>query len=291
MRKALAAAALTALSACGGGNNPTPLPTPLPSASLAPPPTTLSATPAFLDGVTGAAVPAEVAPASPAIGQPVTVTAPDYLTRQQLFTGTPFHLWPATEDYVRELAFTPFTDGSFRTTKWARPFKITLQGSLAANDFAVARTREVMAEVQRVTGMAVTLGQNGSLVIRIDPGISETDGRVGEARLRFNGATVVGADLIFVSITELVGTRGADYTNTLLHEMGHALGLGHSTDPRDVMSTEEGPGETVETYQAGEAAALRMMYFHRAAGTYFPDRDPGVAAASAARPVRTVIRD
>ena len=288
MRRALAVASLAALSACGGGSN---APTPLPGASSGPPPTTLPAAPTFLDGVSGAPVGAQVAPASPQSGQAVTVTAPGYLTRRQLFTGAPFQLWRATEDYVHEFVFTEFTDGSFRTTKWAQPFVITLDGDLATNDAVVAKTREVMAEIQRTTGMAVTLGAGGAVVIKIDPDVLETHDAVGLARMRYQGANVVGAELSFASRSEIVGSARADYANTLLHEMGHALGLDHSKDTRDVMTPTTGPGSRVGTYQEGESAALRMMYLHRAAGNYFPDRDPGVAAASAARPVRTVIRN
>jgi len=285
MRKTIAALALVALSACGGGgsNNPTPLP----SASAAPP----SGAPTFLDGTTGATVAAQVAPASPANGQPVTVTAAGYLTRRQIFTGAPFQLWRATEDYVHEFAFTEFSDGSFRTTKWAQPFVITLEGDLAANAAVVAKMREVMAEVERTTGMVVRIGTGGGVVIRIDPDLLETEDAVGLASMSFQGASVVSAELSFVSLAELLGTAGADHANTLLHEMGHALGLDHSKDLRDVMTPGSGPGSRVGVYQEGESTALRMIYVHRSAGTYFPDRDPGVSAASTARPVRTVIRN
>jgi Matrixin len=286
MRKTIAALALLALPACGGGSNS---PTPLPSSG--PPPTTLSAAPTFLDGVTGAAVGAQIAPAAPTSGQAVTVTAPGYLTRRQLFTGAPFQLWHAAEDYVHEFVFTEFTDGSFRTTRWAQPFVITLDGDLATNDAVVAKTHAVMAEIQRTTGMAVTLGAGGAVVIKIDPDLLETHDAVGLAQMRYQGANVVGAELSFASRSEIVGSARADYANTLLHEMGHALGLDHSKDTRDVMTPGTGPGTRVGQYQEGESTALRMMYVHRSAGTYFPDRDPGVAAASSARPVRTVIRD
>lgn len=287
MQKSLAVCTLVALTACGGGGSPTPLP----SASSGPPPTTLSAPPAFLDGVTGAAVGAQSLPASPANGQAVTVTSPGYLTRRQLFTGAPFQLWRAAEDYVHAFAFTEFDDGSFRTTRWAQPFVITLDGELAENEAVVAKTRAVMAEIQRTTGMAVTLGAGGAVLIRVDPGLVEAEDAIGLARLRFQGANVVGAELVFASRSEIVGSARADYANTLLHEMGHALGLDHSKDTRDVMTPGSGPGTHVGVYQEGEATALRMMYVHRPAGTYFPDRDPGVAAASSARPVRSVIRN
>lgn len=286
MRRILAVSTIAVLTACGGGNGPTPLPSPSSA-----PPATQPAAPAFLDGVTGAAVGAQVAPAAPANGQAVTVTAPGYLTRRQLFTGAPFQLWRATEDYVHEFAFTEFNDGSFRTTRWTAPFVVTLDGELATNEAVVAKTREVIAEVQRTTGMAVTLGTGGAVVIRIDPDILEAEDAIGLADLRFQGATIVGAELSFASRAEIVGSARADYANTLLHEMGHALGLDHSKDVRDVMTPGSGPGTRVATYQEGESTALRMMYVHRAAGTFFPDRDPGVAAASAARPVRRIIRN
>lgn len=286
MRRALPVLLLLSLSACGGGSN---TPTALPSS--VPPPTTLPAAPTFFDGVSGAPVGATIAPAAPTNGQAVTVTAPGYLTRRQLFNGAPFQLWRASEDYVREFAFSEWTDGSFRTTKWAQGFVVTLDGELATNDAVVAKTREVIAEVQRTTGMSVTLGTGGAVVIKIDPGILEAQDAIGLADVRFSGASIVGAELSFASRAEIVGSGRADYANTLLHEMGHALGLGHSIDTRDVMTPGSGPGTRVGTFQEGEAAALRMIYFHRSAGTYFPDRDPGVAAASSARPVRRLIRD
>jgi Matrixin len=287
-RAPVACILLVTASACGGGGGS---PTPLPGASSGPPPTTLAAAPSFFDGVTGAAVAAQITPAAPPNGQAATVTATGYLTRRQLFTGAPFQLWHAAEDYVHGFAYTEFTDGSFRTTRWAQPFVITLDGELATNDAVVAKTREVMAEIQRTTGLAVTLGAGGAVVIKIEPDLVETEDAVGLARLRFQGANVIGAELAFASRSEIVGSARADYANTLLHEMGHALGLDHSSDTRDVMTPGSGPGTRVGQYQEGEGAALRMMYVHRSAGNFFPDRDPGVAAASNARPVRTVIRD
>ena len=219
------------------------------------------------------------------------MTAAGYLTRRQLFTGAPLQLWHATEDYVHGFAYGEFTDGTYRTVRWAQPFVVTLDGDLATNDAVVAKARDVLAEVQRTTGMAVTLGPNGAVVIRIDPDILDTQDAVGVASMRYAGATIVSANLSFASRAEILGTGRADYANTLLHEMGHAIGLDHSKDTRDVMTPRSGPGTRFAQYQEGEATALRMIYLHRSAGNYFPDRDPGVAAAgrAGAQPRRTVI--
>jgi hypothetical protein len=288
MRRAILLGLAAALSACGGGSSPTPLP----AASIAPP-TTVSAAPGFLDGLTGAPVGATAAPAAPRNGEAVTVTAPDYLTRRQLFSGGPVQLWRATEDYVHGFAYGEFTDGSYRTVRWTQPFVVTLDGDLATNDAVVAKTRDVIAEVQRTTGLAVTLGPNGGCVISIDPDILDTHDAVGLARMRYVGATIVSASLSFASRAEILGNGRAGYANTLLHEMGHAIGLDHSKHTGDVMTPSSGPGTRVSQYQEGEVTALRMMYFHRSPGNYFPDRDPAVAAAGrdAAQPRRTVIRN
>ena len=68
------------------------------------------------------------------------------------------------------------------------------------------------------------------------------------------------------------------------------LGLGHSISYHDVMSNENdrNPGLT---YGAGEALALRMMYNYRAPGSAFPDRAPGVPAATSLRTPPAVVVD
>lgn len=283
-----AAGLVATLAACGGGGSG---PSVVPSA--APPPTTLTAAPVFLDGATGGPVGATAVPAVPGNGQAVTVTAPGYLTRRQLFNSTPLQLWRATEDYVRQLAYVEFTDGSLRTIRWPQAFVVTLDGDLATNDAVVSKTRQVLAEVQRVTGLALTLGPNGACVIAIDPNIVESHDAVGLTRLRYQGPSIVSANLTFASRAEIVGGGRADYGNTLLHEMGHAIGLGHSADTRDVMTPGSGPGTRVAEFQEGEVTALVMIYRHRSPGNYFPDRDPGVSAAGRAdaQPIRTEIVD
>ena len=128
--------------------------------------------------------------------------------------------------------------------------------------------------------MAVTVGIDASL---------EDDRAVGKATVTSRGGAITTVRIVFWRRFEIAGGPRASYPNTFLHEMGHAIGLGHSPRNTDVMTPADGPGSRQSTYQPGEASCLHMSYAHRRPGNYFPDRDPALAAASSAIPRTTVI--
>jgi hypothetical protein len=292
-RSHLAAVLLVVCSGCGGGSSPggattrPPLPTPTPVPA-----------PVFLDGWTEQ--PASGAGATPSalvVRQPMSATAPGYLIREQLFTGGPIYLWPTDETYVSELVYNwRFGDGSYRMVKWGGPLIVTLEGDLAENTVIVAKVQEALEEVHRVSGLAFRVGPGGACTISIDPSIRSESNVVGQVRwTSFRGPNITSAEILFSSRGEITGGTGSDYRNTLLHELGHVLGLNHSPNARDIMAPGGGAkaGGIVGQYQEGEAVALRMMYRDRTAGSFPPDRDSalGVRASSSVSPVVRVIRD
>jgi hypothetical protein len=72
--------------------------------------------------------------------------------------------------------------------------------------------------------------------------------------------------------------------------MGHVLGLGHSSDPGDVMLT--GGQRTQESaFSRREDVLLKMMYRFRKSGNAAPDRDGGMSSASGAVQTTIVVID
>ena len=272
--------------ACGGSSSPTASSAPRVAATPA------AEAPVVNDGWSHQPVTAEVTPPTVRSGDALLAKASGYLPREQRYDRSPVFLWPADEAYVRELVYDwEFTDGSFRMVRWVGAFTLTLDGDLAGDDAVLARAQDVVGEIQRQTDVAITIGPGGACVVKIDPSLANEDA-VGEARLSFRGATIVAATVLFVQRAELLGFgRRADYRNTFLHEMGHAIGLGHSPDIYDVMTPGAGPGANVDEFQLNEAIALHMMYVHRSAGNRPPDKDVLLAPSSRATPRTVVIRD
>lgn len=242
------------------------------------------------DGTTEQPVAAQLDPPSPRIGSRVSVTATGFLTREQLFEAADIFLWPGESSYVHDVAYTEFTDGTFRTIRWTAPFTITLDGDIASDPAILAKASEVAAEVSRHVGFSVNVGAGGAVTIGVDESLADKDA-VGQATVSYRGAAIVGARVVFWRRFEIAGGSQATYSNTFLHEMGHVIGLGHSPRVTDVMTPADGPGTRQGAFQPGEAASLHMSYAHRRPGNYFPDRDPALSAASTAIPRFTVIVD
>ncbi len=287
-RSAVLALLTFTAAGCGGGSGssaPSRLPTPAPS------PTPAAAPAAVIrDGWTEQEVAVALSPPSPSVGTSVVVDAPGYLRREQRFEGAPIFLWPSEEGYVRELVYDwEFTDGSRRMVRWAQPFSVSLDGDLADDPAVVAKAREVLAEITGLTGLPITLGPGGACQIVINPSIREEDKAIAETFLTFRSTGITSARVEFATRQEISGGPGSDYRNTLLHEMGHVMGLSHSPNDRDVMTPAEGPGSKEGVYQTDEATCLHMMYAHRQPGNFPPDRDPVLGAAASATQTVVII--
>jgi hypothetical protein len=237
------------------------------------------------------AVAAAIEPAAPRQGETLVARAAGYLDRRQAHGAPVVFLWPGDAGYIQDLAYWEFSDDSLRTVRWESGFTVSLDADLATDPVLVAKVEEVVAEVRRVTGLPVTAGAGGAVTIGIDPDILEDEDAVAIAENTYRGAVIVGSRLRFARRAEISGGPLADYGNTLLHEMGHVIGLRHSPDDKDVMTPGAGRGTRVAEYQPNEASCLHMLYAHRRAGNRFPDTDPGVSGAALSSPRETRIVD
>ena len=223
-----------------------------------------------LDGWTGQAVVATVAPS----GDTISVEAAGYLPRVQNAAPRVW-LWPQEEAYVRALVYTPYSPGQL-LARWRRPFSLRSGPPLDRGEAEAAAA--ILADA---TDWPITAAPDGEIEVVVNPGASlfERNGAaVAFAERSFEGSTLVGCRLVF---------RGRIERGWYRHELGHCVGLGHSETSGDLM--QPGGGDH-EDFSPRERVALRMMYAHRAPGNAPPDREAGMAA-SAMVPTRIVVVD
>lgn len=270
-----AAGLALAVAACGGSSPSGP------SALSTPPPA-----PAFLDGWTEEAVAAEIVPSAPAIGAQVTVRAPGYLPREATFDGQPLYLWPQEEAYVRQTAY----GIAGRLLRWTAPgFTVLLPEGV---DPGADQVQIPLAEIAFRTGLAVIATadpkEQHDVVCAIDPADPGlTPGATGATYLMRTGSTIVGARLVFASRADLLGIRPAGRGNLLLHELGHAVGLGHVQVDGAVMQ-QFSSGQSQE-FTHDEQISLKLMYRWRRPGNSPPDRDPSLTGGASAGGQRTIV--
>lgn len=95
-------------------------------------------------------------------------------------------------------------------------------------------------------------------IVWIDHFAAELGRRVGATRLRHDRNGWLVAAQIQVALHDSSGTAlpPQDLAGIVRHEAGHALGMGHSTDPRTNMY----PEETTNEITPADRATLRLLY-------------------------------
>jgi hypothetical protein len=237
-----------------------------------------------VDGITDAPlVPLSLTPASPRVGDKVTVVLGDYFTREQVWAGPPIQLWPLDASFPSGRWFHEVVYGGANELplrRWARmryPARMAPVDPRWADEVRSVKDKlqGVFWDVEHAGGPVFAWSDtdlSAGLTVRIDPADSCLQPRyISCARWWYDGSTVTRAELIFPSPDLARDDRNS------MHSMGHVIGLNDWPQLNAVMN-ESHPSTS---FHEVERIAVHMMYQHRAAGNVFPDReaDP-VASAS-----------
>jgi predicted Zn-dependent protease len=275
MRTLLLAAVCVAAAACTGENR-----SQAPAAPTVPAPA--SRTILVRDGATSEVI-GELSPQP--VGSRLSASVPGYLPRLALFHGDDVFLWPQEESYVTTLVYTGVDDRVYSMGRWASR---SLTVGAPDDPRTLDAVRGLVAEAASAAGIALAVVP-GAGDITVDVNASEFGDNNWIAFTRYeawSGWELRRVRIFFRDNNDLVGSRKAVCTNTLLHELGHALGFfGHSPVAGEMMNADCWK-RTSRGFSANERLALWMMYQHRRAGNRVPDTEAGVSATTdRARPV------
>ena len=244
MRRAAALLLLLPFGACGGGGGGS---------------TTPSASAALVDGVSGGAIAGAAVSARP--GDSVTVERTGYIRRDTIVPrDNVISLWPSTvnEAYVRTLVYSE-TALRNRLVRWPGT--------------TIAVPRDLPPEIAELVRPWVTLVPSDTPAVTIvvdpaDPAFAPYPPDVIGVTL----SQIADSDAHFIS-SRIVFKSEADRRrpSALAHEFGHAMGLGHSERPQDLMFPTT--ARTTAVFSADERVLLTMMYTHRRPGQVAPDND------------------
>ena len=315
MRQVKAAIGMLVLAACGGGGgSPTsggvtpPTPTPRPTGWPA------GTTVELVDGgagqtvsapivVAGATVPAGAPLASAASeGATVDVSVSGFLPRQTIVrTGeTRLVLWPDSAtlpgDYTRSLVYTSgaaspgseILDALRRLPSRLRSVAVMPSAGIQSDPDAMDAHRAAIDGINGATvpiGVTYRLGGNGDLAVptNVDAADSACAERTTRAvtRMWLSGTNeITRAEIVFC------GTAIAATLGTVVHELGHTMGLRHSLDRNDTMYPFAGSLRS-PTLTSREALTMSLMRTRRS-GTLWPDNDRDAGGAAAQRVVTVI---
>lgn len=222
-----------------------------------------------------------------AAGTPITIEAAAFLLRETAWRDDPvFPLWPlradADQDFLNELVYNRLIAGGALTRPVAGVY-FTLSEELRG-DAGLSAVQE------RAAGLVSGANGGGIPFIVSDnppPGAVVFGVSVNGADVFFQQNPGFGAVTRVMSLRNRIASgsttfrsiRDASLFQLATHEMGHAFGLGHPSQP-GLMSP-----ATIGSYQdfsAAEKSAMRMMLL-RLPGNLPPDNDRSASASAARR--------
>jgi hypothetical protein len=234
---------------------------------------------------------------SVAYGTSMTVLAPDFLdreTRVRRNASLRIVLWPrttwgrrgVTPEYTQNLVYTESTEGSplgasplRRLGPSVTQVTLVLSPEVRLDDHAQESHQLAIPAMNDALGGRVTYRISDArpstgvvFDVSVNPSDSVCASRVvAYTRVTLQGGNITGGQIVYCRLT------GAT-TSTVLHEIGHTAGLGHSTDGLDVMYRFT-QNYSSEAFSLNERLMLWML-FERLGGNRFPDNDRDVSSAA-----------
>lgn len=113
----------------------------------------------------------------------------------------------------------------------------------------------VLADLSAITGITFQrVPEGGAIEVSLAPGLGGGESGV---------TTLTSTNGVFShAVVQVDPTTTRPFDTVLRHEMGHAMGLGHSSNPGDIMT----PGSLAPVYGQGDVAGLHALYGGRCPG-------------------------
>ncbi len=216
----------------------------------------------------------------------------DFLRRQTLRRAeSTFSLWPITDGitkaYLKGFIFSEYNPGARLIRLVSEHVSLVLASDLKNDeDVIIAHLHAVstLNTVQRKIRFTLETEETvhgARIYCTVNPDFPYSgENWAALADRNFSGYAIGGGQIVYSE------RRFAESRHIATHELGHFFGLGHSKDPRDVMSVEWTYAPT--TFTLKEQRTMRMM-LKRPPGTQFPDNDRDAIAQRVAPSTQVIV--
>jgi hypothetical protein len=221
------------------------------------------------------------------LGSDISAMRTGYLTRDTRYEYDLFSMWPSSNpEYERKIVYHPGAhDDRLIRPNPGDTFTYSVADNISSDSEALGFVLRSTQEVEISTEGRIKfsqISQGGDVEFLIDPNNPDVAGYAAVIYLQMNGYEVIGGRIVF---SEMQWVK----TNTILHELGHFLGFGHSDDPYDLMC----PGNRRIDHKTLKFSHHEfetwVMMAKRMQGQQFPDNDRNVSVSSSGHGSSTMI--